>query len=134
VNAQALAFYRFSVSLFDFNLTTAELPDGTYVVTVSGEADTTDVESLAAELDEVLHEGASGLIVDLLEVPFIDSAVLGVLLRVSRRLRSGGGELVLVTDDPRVLRTFEIAGLSAQFRFARSLTTAVEDALQRSIS
>jgi hypothetical protein len=40
---------------------------------------------------------------------------------------------VLVADDPRVLRTFEIAGLSAQFRFSRTLTAAVEEAIQRSI-
>ncbi|HEV8687559.1 MAG TPA: STAS domain-containing protein [Gaiellaceae bacterium] len=122
------------MDLLDFRLTTAELVDGTYVVTVSGEADAADVESLSDELEEVLGEGASCVIVDLLEVPFIDSAVLGVLLRVSRRLRSGGGELVLVADDPRVLRTFEIAGLSAQFRFARTLTTAVEDVIQKSVS
>jgi anti-anti-sigma factor len=122
------------VSLLDFRLTSAELVDGTYVVTVSGEADATDVEALGDELEEVLGEGASCVIVDLLEVPFIDSAVLGVLLRVSRRLRSGGGELVLVADDPRVLRTFVIAGLSAQFRFARTLTAAVEDLLDKYVS
>lgn len=122
------------MSLLDFRLTSAELVDGTYVVTVSGEADATDVESLADELEEVLGEGASCVVVDLLEVPFIDSAVLGVLLRVSRRLRSGGGELVLVADDPRVLRTFEIAGLSAQFRFARTLTAAVEDVIDKYVS
>jgi len=122
------------VSLLDFRLTSAELVDGTYVVTVSGEADAADVESLADELEEVLGEGASCVVVDLLEVPFIDSAVLGVLLRVSRRLRSGGGELVLVADDPRVLRTFEIAGLSAQFRFARTLTAAVEDVIDKYVS
>jgi anti-anti-sigma factor len=122
------------VSLLDFRLTSAELVDGTYVVTVSGEADATDVESLGDELEEVLGEGASCVIVDLLEVPLIDSAVLGVLLRMSRRLRSGGGELVLVADDPRVLRTFEIAGLSAQFRFARTLTAAVEDVIDKYVS
>jgi anti-sigma B factor antagonist len=81
----------------------------------------------------VIGEGASHLIVDLLEVPFVDSGVVGVLLSFSRRLRTGGGELVLVVD-ARVLRTFEIAGLSAQFRFARTLTAAVEDAVQRSVS
>lgn len=122
------------MSLLDFRLTSAELVDGTYVITVSGEADATDVESLADELEEVLGEGASCVIVDLLEVAFIDSAVLDVLLRVSRRLRSGGGELVLVADDPRVLRTFETAGLSAQFRFARTLTAAVEDAIDKYVS
>ena len=122
------------MSLLDFHLTTAELLDGNYVITVAGEADSADVDSLAAELEDVLGEGASHLIVDLLEVPFIDSVVIGVLLRASRRLRSGGGELVLVVDDPRVLRTFEIAGLSAQFRFARTLTAAVEDAVQRSVT
>lgn len=122
------------VSLLEFRLTTAELVGGTYVVTLAGETDTAGAESLADGLDEVLDERPSCLIVDLLEVPFVDSRIVGILLRTSHRLRSGGGELVLVTDDPRVVRTFEIAGLLAHFRFERTLTAAVEEAISRSIT
>jgi anti-anti-sigma factor len=122
------------VSLLEFRLTTAELVDGTYVVSLSGEADAAGAESLADGLDEVLDERPSCLIVDLLEVPFVDSRIVGILLRCSHRLRSGGGELVIVADDPRVLRTFEIAGLRAHFRFERTLTAAVEDAINRSLA
>lgn len=122
------------MSLLEFRLTTAELLDGTYVVTLSGEADSAGAESLADGLDEVLDEQPACLIVDLLEVPFVDSRIVGILLRASHRLRSGGGELVLVADDPRVLRTFEIAGLLAHFRFERTLTAAVEEAINRSLT
>ena len=122
------------MSLLDFRLTTAELVDGTYVVTLAGEADTAGAESLVDGIDELLDERPSCVIVDLLEVPFIDSRIVGTLLRASHRLRSGGGELILVADDPRVLRTFEIAGLLAQFRFERTLTAAVEEAVRHPVA
>ena len=67
--------------------------------------------------------------VDLLQVPFLDSSVLGVLLRSARRMRADGGDVVLVSDDPRVLRTIEISGLVSSFRFERTLNEAVDRAL-----
>jgi anti-sigma B factor antagonist len=119
--------------LLEFRLTTAEVVDGAYVVALAGEADSAAADSLADCLGEVLDERPSCLIVDLLEVQFVDSRIMGILLRASHRLRSRGGELVVVADDPRILRTFELAGLVAHFRFERTLTAAVEDAVKGSV-
>jgi anti-sigma B factor antagonist len=69
------------------------------------------------------------MIVDLGQVPFLDSTILGVLLQAARKLRADGGEVVVVSDDPRVLRTFEISGLSSQFRFEPTLAAAVDRVL-----
>jgi anti-sigma B factor antagonist len=110
----------------EFRVTSAELAPRAFVVTVSGEADVYNAPELQAELESFVSPGRAEVIVDLLDVPFIDSTVLGVLLRSARLLRSGGGDLTIVSDDPRILRTFEISGLSAYFRFERSLSTAVE--------
>ncbi len=99
------------------------------MVTLSGEADVLAAPHLRRHLDEIAAGGAGEVIVDLLRVPFLDSTILGVLLGAARRMRSAGGEVVLVSDDPRVLRTFEISGLVSSFRFERTLADAVDRAL-----
>lgn len=110
-------------------MSSAELTDDAFIVTVSGEADALVAPTLERELDGLADDGARELIVDLLQVPFLDSTVLGVLLRSSRRMRADGGDVVLVSDDPRVRQTFEISGLVSSFRFERTLNEAVDHAL-----
>ena len=116
------------MSSLDFRLTSAQLADGSYVVTVGGEVDTLAAPALEHELEKRSHDSRS-LIVDLLEVSFVESAVLGVLLKAARRLRTRGGELVLVADNVGVLRAFDVTGLTGQFRLERSLATAIERSL-----
>jgi anti-sigma B factor antagonist len=116
-----------------FRLSSAEVADGAYVVTVSGEADALAAPTLQETLDDVMDEGAREVIIDLLRVPFLDSSILGVLVRTARRLRSSGGDVVLVSDDARLLRTFEISGLITSFRFERSLADAVDRALTSAV-
>jgi anti-anti-sigma factor len=112
-----------------FRMSSAELTDDAFIVTVSGEADALAAPTLQRELDGLADDGARELIVDLLQVPFLDSAVLGVLLRSARRIRADGGDVILVSVDPRVLRTFEISGLVSSFHFERSLNEAVDRVL-----
>lgn len=118
------------VSSVDFKVTCAELVPGAYVVTLGGDADPFAVPALTHELQRLADGGAREIVVDLLDVPFIDSTVLGVLLTTSRRLRADGGQFVLVTDDPRVLRAFEITGLATHFCFEPTLASAVDRALE----
>lgn len=115
----------------EFTVSAAELAAGTYVVTLGGEIDSYTAPELGRALEPLASKGAREIVVDLLDVPFIDSTALGILLRTSRRLRTDGGTLVLVTDDPRILRAFEISGLAAHFRFERSLADAVAGSLER---
>lgn len=117
----------------DLRITTAEVAEGAHVVTLGGELDTSAAPEVERELEQIVSGRTRYLIVDLLEVPFLDSTALGVLLRFSRRLRLGGAEFVLVTDDPRLLRMLEISGLRSQFRIERSLGGAVEDALAKGL-
>ena len=67
---------------------------------------------------EALSEAASrgtSVVVDLGQVEVLDSADLGLLLSVHRRLRDGGPGLVLRNVGTRVERVLRISGLSAQF-------------------
>jgi anti-sigma B factor antagonist len=108
-----------------FDVKTAQLEGDAFVVSVTGEADMYTAPKIERELQDVLRLGGRSVAVDLVEVGFIDSSALGVLMRFQPRFRARGGELVIVSDDRRVLRTFEITGLDRIFRIERRLAEAV---------
>ena len=109
----------------EFELKTAGVGENGYVVSIRGEADMHSAPELERELLEVLELGGSSVVVDLVEVGFVDSTVLGLLLRYQPRFRTRGGDLVLVSDDRRILRTLEITGLDRVFRIEDRLGDAV---------
>ncbi len=111
-----------------FAVRTAKLGTGTYVVSVTGEADMHAASEVEREFLDVLDRGGKSVIVDLVEVGFIDSTALGLLLRFQPQFRARGGDLVIVSDDRRVLRTLEITGLDRIFRIERRLGEALDDA------
>jgi anti-sigma B factor antagonist len=69
------------------------------------------------------------VVLDLADVTFVDSTTLAILVRYNARFGSLGGDLVIVSDDRRVLRTFEITGLAKMFRIQDRLAEAVESVL-----
>ena len=105
---------------------TARIGADAFVVSASGELDIASVEPLERELAGLAHLDALRVIVDLTGVTFIDSAGLGVLVREAKRLSALGGTCVLVADDPRILRIFEITGLGRMFGIERSLAEGVD--------
>jgi anti-sigma B factor antagonist len=114
------------MSVLEFNVNTAELDDNTFVVAASGEADMYTAPTLEHALDGVVGLGGTSVVLDLAEVSFIDSTVLGVLLRFHERFDGLGGQLVIVSADRRVLRTFEITGLDRIFTIERRLSEGIE--------
>jgi len=52
------------------------------------------------------------LVADLTQVRFLDSTGLGTLVGGLKRLREPGGSLTLVIVAPRILRLFQITGLT----------------------
>ena len=106
--------------------TTAQIGADAYVVSVSGELDIATADRFAEELERTAERHARRVIVDLVGLTFIDSVALGVLTEGARRLRAAGGTCIVVSQDPRILRVFEITGLDRVFRIERSLAEAVE--------
>jgi anti-sigma B factor antagonist len=106
--------------------TTAQIGADAYVVSVTGELDIATADRLSEEFERTSERRARRVIVDLVGLTFIDSVALGVLTEEARRLRANGGMCVVVSQDPRILRVFEITGLDRVFRIERSLAEAVE--------
>jgi anti-sigma B factor antagonist len=119
------------MSTVDFRISSAHLADDAYIVSLGGEVDLVTAPQLEQELGTLTESGARRLVVDLGGAAFIDSTVLGVLLKTLNRLDAGGGELVLVSDDHRILKIFEVTGLGRVFRIAPTLTGAIESVMGR---
>lgn len=95
--------------------------DASHIVAVAGEIDVATAPQLRQCLHHLLSEGRSTIVLDLLRVTFLDSTALGVLVGALKRCREQGGDLQIVVADPRILKIFEITGLTNVFAIAESL-------------
>jgi anti-sigma B factor antagonist len=98
------------------------------VVAVSGEIDVATAPTLRDRLQSRVASGDATIVVDLLGVSFLDSTALGVLVGALKRCREAGGDLRLVIAEARLLKLFEITGLTDVF----SIHPTVDDALKAS--
>ena len=108
----------------DLILATREV-DGTTIVSVGGEVDVYTAPKLRDKISELVGEGRYHLVVDMEAVEFLDSTGLGVLVGALKRVRTHDGELALVCTEPRILKVFDITGLTKVFRMHRSVDEAV---------
>jgi anti-anti-sigma factor len=111
----------------EFAVQSARVGEGTYIVSASGELDLHTVGQLEAELTHAFDQGAQRIALDLACVTFIDSTALGAIVAAQRTLRLTDGELLVVSDDPRIARVLEITGLDRTLRIHTSLTEAVTE-------
>jgi anti-sigma B factor antagonist len=93
------------------------------VVVVEGEIDVATAPQLRECLHDVIAQGHDTIILDLLPVTFLDSTALGVLVGALKRCRELGGELHVVVSDVRIMKIFEITGLTSVFPISESLAS-----------
>ncbi len=98
---------------------------GVPVLAVAGEVDVSTAPRLRQELVELAAAGNERVVVDLGQVEFLDSTGLGILVSGLKRFRTLGGDLLLVCTQPRVLKVFEITGLTRVFSIHESVPDAV---------
>jgi anti-anti-sigma factor len=82
------------------------------VVTVSGEIDLAVAPVVRDELGTLIARQPQGIIVDVSDVPFMDSSGLNVFIVAFKALREYHGRLAIVASNAPIVRLFEIAGLS----------------------
>jgi anti-sigma B factor antagonist len=89
----------------------------TPVLQLRGELDAFAAPDLRARLHELIDgdEELRVVVVDLSEVSFLDSTILGTLVGALRRMRERGGELRLVYPPEPANRIFELTGLDTVF-------------------
>lgn len=95
------------------------------VLAVDGEVDVATAPKLREKLIDLVNAGVGNIVVDLGRVEFLDSTGLGVLVGALKRIRTVDGELALVCDEPRILKVFEITGLTKVFTMYPTVDEAV---------
>jgi anti-sigma B factor antagonist len=89
-----------------------EVVDGRCVVTLGGELDAHDAPRLRELFSSALESADGGrVLLDLTQVSFMDSTVLGCIVGVLRRSREAGGDLDVVLPRGNAERIFQITGL-----------------------
>ena len=91
------------------------------ILTVEGEIDVYTAPLLRQELIELADRGVARLVINLEPVEFLDSTGLGVLVAALNRFRRQDGEVEVICSQRRILRVFEITGLTKVFTIHPSL-------------
>lgn len=99
--------------------------EGAAVVTVAGELDLHTAPRLREALLPLTETPGAIVVVDLSEVPFLDSSGLSVFVVALKRLREQGGSLRLVAPSARVVKVFTITGLDAAIPIHPDLSGAL---------
>ena len=99
----------------NFDISTEQLNDDTYVISLAGEVDLYTAPEFKQQLLDVIGEGGKDVVVDFSDTTFIDSTTLGVLVGGVKRLRAQDGRLSLVCSDRNIRKIFEITGLDRVF-------------------
>jgi anti-sigma B factor antagonist len=99
---------------------------GYTLLSVEGEIDVYTAPLLRQKLVELADGGATRIVVNLEPVEFLDSTGLGVLVAALNRVRRQDGDLELVCSQRRILRVFEITGLTKVFTIHESLDALSE--------
>lgn len=100
------------------------------ILHVSGELDLATVPELRARLHRALSSGASGVVVDLSRVTFIDSTALAAL--VAARAKLGPDRLGIVVTTPFVELVLEASGLDRVLAVFDDCASAAEFAFHGS--
>jgi anti-sigma B factor antagonist len=96
------------------------------VLQISGELDAYTAPILRDRMRDLTAVGVVNVIADLRQVDFLDSTGLGVLIGGLKRFREHGGSLAPVASQPRILKIFQITGLTAVFPPRPTVASAID--------
>ncbi len=100
--------------------------DGVKVVKLKGRLSVGPaLERFNAAMNELLGEGHTRIILDLEEVPTIDSSGIGMLVRFQTSAKRSGGAIRLLKPSKLTVQTFKMVGLLNLFRTFEELPQAV---------
>jgi anti-sigma B factor antagonist len=95
------------------------------VLQMAGEMDVYTSPKLRKQVADLAEDGVIHVIADLRGIDFLDSTGLGALVGGLKRLRIRQGSLMIVTSGGRILKLFQITGLTHAF----ALHSCVMDAI-----
>ena len=101
--------------------------EGTAVLSLAGEVDVSNTARVREAALQLLSGGTKKLVVDLSATEYMDSAGLGMLVGLLKRLKESGGAMGIAGARPRVKDLFEVTGLSQIFALYGDVATALKE-------
>jgi anti-sigma B factor antagonist len=99
---------------------------GWAVVTLRGEQDLFEAKRSRAALNDGITVGSGRVVVDLSEVTFGDSSLLGALVGAAKLARRHSSVVRVVTSDSRMVQKLKVTGLWQVVRVFSTLPDALE--------
>jgi anti-anti-sigma factor len=104
---------------------TFEDRDGIFVAHLAGEIDMSNAESLTKTIGRAVSNQAVGMVVDLSEVTYLDSAGIRLVFELARRLGRRGQRITLVVAErARLQRVLELTDVAAAMPVCRTVEQA----------
>ena len=107
---------------------TSRVVSGVIVLDLSGKLCFLQI-SLREHISELIAKGHRDFVLNLSDVPYVDSFGLGQLITIWTSIRNGGGQLVLLRPTGYVQKLFEITKLNTVFHISGEEAQAVRSAL-----
>lgn len=87
----------------------------------------TDIQAILDSIMSVVEQSEHiNLILDFQNVRFLSSAVLGLLIRISKRIYEHNGQLKLCNINPKIYEIFKITRLNKVFDIYEDIKSATE--------
>ncbi len=102
-----------------------ERPNGVVVITINGEITFENADLFRNKINELFDQGKSRLVIDLVNLKYMSSARMGVLVHGLKITRQGKGDLRLVNLSAKMRRVFLITQFTHHFSVFQSLEEAV---------
>jgi anti-anti-sigma factor len=104
----------------------AKSKDSGAILHLSGKVIGDSVTQLKRTIDERISSGANWIIIDLAEVPLMDSSALGTIIAAFLRLQEKNGKLALLNAQKNILDVLAITKLDSLFEVYHDMQTALE--------
>lgn len=84
------------------------------------------VDDFRAAVDRVFGDGTINLVINITEVPMIDSSGIGLLVRSQVSAKQRGGKVTLVNPSPFAVQTLKITGVLNIFDVSNDEQQAIQ--------
>ena len=105
---------------------TKQVNENCAAITLAGRLDASNTQTLKESLDHLIDGGIIYLVVDLEQVPFIDSAGLAALVSALKATHRVGGDVLLSGVQPQARTVFSLTMLDTVFAIHPNVEAALD--------
>ena len=115
----------FGIRIINYRRSTDHLDEWVFTIELHGRVDQQNSTEFSGLVNALIDGGAKLLIVDMMELTYIDSTGLGIVINATKKLRGKEGRVAIVNKNPSVQQIFDLVNLGSFIPIFRSFNEAV---------